>query len=162
MRIFETLMAHRYKIAAEESVSALNSIDVIFYKEKNVRDAYKEFLAETNKVPFSENAIEEKHLKLLETMSKDLKLNEIHWDDIKHKYYPNGLSEKDRDEDMLRKLQIKNAAVALQNNNQGNNSTNNIDGQQIALQLLPELLKNPESLKAIMEFAKQNNISKNK
>lgn len=32
MRIFETLMSFRYMISSEESVKALNSIDIIFYK----------------------------------------------------------------------------------------------------------------------------------
>ena len=40
MRVFETLMAYRYMISSEESVKTLNSIDVIFYKDKAVRDAY--------------------------------------------------------------------------------------------------------------------------
>ncbi len=34
MRIFETLMSYRYMISSEESVKALNSIDIIFIKIK--------------------------------------------------------------------------------------------------------------------------------
>lgn len=49
LRIFETLMAYRYMISSEESVKALNSIDIIFYKDKAVRDAYKDFLIEAEK-----------------------------------------------------------------------------------------------------------------
>lgn len=93
MRIFETLMSYRYMISSEESVKALNSIDIIFYKDKMVRQAYKDFLNEANKRPELNPNIEDKHLKLLEVMSKSLNLDEIHWDDIKHTYYPNGLSE---------------------------------------------------------------------
>lgn len=88
MRIFETLMSYRYMISSEESVKALNSIDIIFYKDKMVRQAYKDFLNEANKRPELNPNIEDKHLKLLEVMSKSLNLDEIHWDDIKHMLLP--------------------------------------------------------------------------
>ena len=68
MRVFETLMAYRYMISSEESVKTLNSIDVIFYKDKAVRDAYKDFLNEASKKPELNPNIEDKHLKLLEMM----------------------------------------------------------------------------------------------
>lgn len=47
MDIFETLMAYRYMISHQESVNALNSVDVVFYKDKAVRKAYAAFLNET-------------------------------------------------------------------------------------------------------------------
>ena len=72
MRIFETLMSYRYMISSEESVKALNSIDIVFYKDKMVREAYKDFLNEANKRPELNPNIEDKHLKLLEVMSKSL------------------------------------------------------------------------------------------
>lgn len=49
MKVFETLMTYRYMISSQESVNALNSIDVVFYKDKNVRKAFSDFLNETDK-----------------------------------------------------------------------------------------------------------------
>lgn len=156
MRIFETLMAYRYMISSEESVKALNSIDIIFYKDKAVRDAYKDFLNEANKRPELNPNIEDKHLKLLEMISKVLKLEEIHWDDIKHTYYPNGLSEKLQEEIVLRKMQIQNAAAAIERSEGGVNTPSGDQfKQQLLAQILPELIKNPENLKALMEIGEK-------
>lgn len=156
MRIFETLMAYRYMISSEESVKALNSIDIIFYKDKAVRDAYKDFLNEANKRPELNPNIEDKHLKLLEMISKVLKLEEIHWDDIKHTYYPNGLSEKLQEEIVLRKMQIQNAAAAIERSEEGVNTPSGDQfKQQLLAQILPELIKNPENLKALMEIGEK-------
>lgn len=156
MRVFETLMAYRYMISSEESVKTLNSIDVIFYKDKAVRDAYKDFLNEASKKPELNPNIEDKHLKLLEMMSKSLKLEGIHWDDIKLTYYPNGLSEKLQEETVLRKMQIQNAAATIQHSeSQVNTPSSNQFNQQLLAQILPELIRNPESLKSLIEIGEK-------
>lgn len=157
MKIFETLMAYRYMIASQESVHALNSIDIVFYKDENVRKAYADFLNETaKKLEFNPN-IADKQLKLLEEMSKTLGLRDIHWDDIKQIYYPTGLAQKIEDEETLRKLQIQNAYDLSQRNQQQENTpTDKQHNEQLVLQLLPALLNNPESLKMIMEYSKKN------
>lgn len=156
MKIFETLMAYRYMISHQECVNALNSIDVVFYKDKSVRKAYADFLNETDKKPEFNPNITDKHLKLLEEMSKSLGLKEIHWDDIKHSYYPTGLAQRTQDEDMLRKVQIQNALdTAKRNTEQQNTPASNQFSEQLALQLLPALIKNPDSLKMLMEFSRE-------
>ena len=156
MDIFETLMSYRYMISNQESVNALNSIDIVFYKDEAVRKAYAAFLNETGKKPEFNPNTADKYLKLLEEMSKSLGLKDIHWDDIKQCYYPNGLAEKIQDEQMLRKVQIQNALdTARQNAEQQNTPTSNQFNEQLAMQLLPVLLKNPESLKMLMEFSKE-------
>lgn len=156
MKIFETLMSYRYMIASEESVHALNSIDVIFYKNLNVRRAYNEFLDETEKKPDMNPNIADKHLRLLEEIAKVLKLKDIRWDDIKHSYYPVGLSEKIQEENMLRKLQLQNAANSTKNNDNVQNTPSQEQfSQQSVIQLLPELIKNPEVLKTLLEPGKQ-------
>lgn len=156
MDIFETLMSYRYMIFNQESVNALNSIDIVFYKDEAVRKAYAAFLNETGKKPEFNPNTADKYLKLLEEMSKSLGLKDIHWDDIKQCYYPNGLAEKIQDEQMLRKVQIQNAMdTARQNAEQQNTPASNQFNEQLALQLLPVLLKNPESLKMLMEFSKE-------
>lgn len=156
MKIFETLMSYRYMITAKESVHALNSIDVVFYDDKDVRRAYSDFLNETDKKSEMNPNIADKHLKLLEEMAKALNLKNIHWDDIKHSYYPNGLREKIQEEDLLRKFQIQGAANAIEANKQQQNTpTKDQFNQHLAMQLLPELLKNPEGLKTLLDLGER-------
>lgn len=154
LRVFETLMSNRYLISSEESVKALNSIDIVFYKNKHVREAYKEFLNETDKKPEFDANIGDKYLRVLEEISKSLKLGDIHWDEIKHTYYPSGLSEKLQEENILRKMQIQNTAVLLQSKaTQQNTPMDEQFQQQIVAQILPDLIKNPESIKNLMDLA---------
>lgn len=156
MKIFETLMAYRYMIVAEPSVHALNSIDVVFYKDENVRRAYSDFLNEAAKRPEMNPNTADKHLKLLEEMAKALNLKNIHWDDIKQAYCPNGLFERLREEELLRKMQIQTAANAMEvQKEQQNTPAQEQVNQQILLQILPELIKNPDGLKTLMEFCEK-------
>ena len=153
MKVFETLMAYRYSVVAEPSVHALNSIDVIFYKDEQVRRAYADFLNEAVKRPEMNPNTADKHLKLLEEIAKALNLKNIHWDDIKQVYCPNGLFERLREEEMLRKMQIQTAANTIEiQKGQQNIPSQEQANQQMILQLLPELIKNPESLKTLMEL----------
>lgn len=155
MKVFETLMTYRYMISSQESVNALNSIDVVFYKDKNVRKAFSDFLNETDKKPEFNPNIPDKHLKLLEEMSKTLGLKDIHWDDIKQSYYPSGLSEKIMEESLLRKMQIQSVSMELtQEQAPQNTPSNNQFNEQMVAQLLPALLQNPESLKMLIELGK--------
>ena len=162
LQIFETLMAYRYMVFSQESVNAMNSIDVIFYKDEKVRQAYKNFINETEKKPDSNPNIEDKYLKLLEEMAKVLGFENIHWDDIKQSYYPNGLADKVNEETMLRKMQIESTAanISIKQNSQ-NTPTENQFSERMVVGLLPELLKNPESLKLLMEFGKNNGSQSN-
>lgn len=156
MKIFETLMAYRYMIVAEPSVHALNSIDVVFYKDENVRRAYSDFLNEAAKRPEMNPNTADKHLKLLEEMAKALNLKNIHWDDIKQAYCPNGLFERLREEELLRKMQIQTAANAMEvQKEQQNTPAQEQVNHQILLQILPELIKNPDGLKTLMEFGEK-------
>ena len=156
MKVFETLMSYRYMISAEESVKTLNSVDVVFYKHANVRKAYQDFLDEAEKKPDFKPNIGDKYLKLLEEISLVLKLNGIHWDDIKRVYYPDGLFEKISDEKVLLKSQIQTNMQLLKNNEgQQNTPADNQFAQTIVTQMIPELMKNPESLKLIMEMSKE-------
>ena len=111
--IFTALMAKRYEISSEESVEALNMIDVVFYKSTKVRSAWRSFNGATNAqdLPTKGQTIADKHLKLLEVMAEDIGYKNIRWDDIKQYYYPVGLSTKKQDETVLRKVQI-DAALA--------------------------------------------------
>ena len=89
-------------------------------------------------------------------MSKSLKLEGIHWDDIKLTYYPNGLSEQLQEETVLRKMQIQNAAATIQHSeSQANTPSSNQFNQQLLAQILPELIRNPESLKSLIEIGEK-------
>ena len=153
MKIFETLRAYRYSIIAEPSVHALNSIDVIFYNDENVRRAYADFLNEAAKRQDMNPNTADKHLKLLEEMAKALNLKNIHWDDIKQAYCPNGLFEKLREEELLRKMQIQTAVNTIESQKEQQNTPSQEQAnQQFVMQLLPELIKNPEGLKTLIEL----------
>lgn len=114
-KIFTTLMSKRYEISAEESVDALNMIDVVFYKSPKVRTAWKNFTdaASAQDSPTRAQMISDKHLKLLEVIAEDIGYKNIHWDDIKQYYYPVGLSTKKQDEEVLRKAQIDVALAQI-------------------------------------------------
>lgn len=108
-KIFSTLMSKRYNIADKESVEALNMIDVVFYSDSKVRDAWRKFKEATD-LPAEKldrtKIIEDKHLKLLEIMAENIGYKEIKWDNIKDYYYPVGLSNKNLEEEQLRKAQL--------------------------------------------------------
>ncbi len=155
-KVFETLMSYRYMISAQECVTALNSIDVVFYNNKDVRKAYADFLNETGKRPEFNPNINDKHLKLLEVMSTALGLKDIHWDEIKQCYFPAGLADKAREESLLRKMQIQSVSAELsRKNEQQNVPANNQYAEQLAIQMLPSLIQNPESLKMLIELSQK-------
>lgn len=110
MKVFETLMIYRIPgvLHFKENVHSLNSIDVVFYDDENVRKAYKDFLSETDKTKEMNPNIQDKHLRLLEEMAKSLGLNKLCWEDIKHPYFPIGYSDLLKDEEAIRKTSIMN------------------------------------------------------
>lgn len=116
-KILHTLMEYRYAIAAQESVKALNSIDVVFYKDVEVRRAYKNFLDETDRAAGQtiNINIEDKHIKLLEEIAKSIGFRSLNWDTIKHYYYPKGLADKINSEDLLKQVQIEVGMKSLEN-----------------------------------------------
>lgn len=114
-RVFSILVSSRYRydISVEENVRAINSIDVIFYKDKSVRAALVAFFDEADKQAPGSN-IFDKYLKLLEEMAKAVKYTDIHWDRLKRWYYPKGLGEKINQENAIREAQFKSAQATLQ------------------------------------------------
>lgn len=162
--IFAILMSKRYEISAEESVDALNMIDVVFYKSPDVRTAWKTFIDATNapESPTKEQIIRDKHLRLLEVIAEDIGYKKIHWDDIKQYYYPVGLSNKKQDEAVLRKVQI-DAALAQIKGSQEQGNAAQIDAQaEQKNQMLLKVLENPDSFARLLEAAtKAQNTGKN-
>ena len=162
--IFATLMSKRYEISAEESVDALNMIDVVFYKSPKVRTAWKNFTDATNaqESPTKAQTITDKHLRLLEVIAEDIGYKDIHWDDIKQYYYPVGLSTKKQDEAILRKVQI-DAALAQITGSQEQGNAAQIDSQtEQNNQMLLKALENPDGFVRLLEAAtKAQNLGKN-
>lgn len=110
MKVFETLMIYRIPgiLHFKENVHVLNSIDVVFYDDERVRNAYKAFLNETEKPMEMNPTTQDKYLRLLEEMAKSLGLEKLSWEDIKRPYFPNGYVDRLRDEEAIRKSTIAN------------------------------------------------------
>lgn len=126
-KIFSILMSKRYNIIDRESVDALNMIDVFFYSDKKVREAWRKFM-EATRLPETQpnkgQTIDDKHLKLLETIAENIGYKEIKWDDIKDYYYPVGLSNKNFEEEQLRKAQLDLNLKQISNYNKKEESIN--------------------------------------
>ena len=165
LRIFRVLMAKRYDLISEENVDALNVIDAVFYSSQNVRAAWKEFIDATNlpESPTRPQIINDKHLRLLEVVAEDIGFKKIKWEDIKHYYYPIGLSQKKQDESVLRKVQI-DAGLAQINKVKEQTDTSQTDKKsELTLQLLTAAMSNPDGLLKLMEAAeKAQNINQKK
>lgn len=153
IHIFTTLMANRYDITSEECVGALNMIDVIFYQDSDVRAAWRAFKDATD-MPDSEakpQTINDKLLKMLEVMAASIGYSKIHWDDIKQYYYPVGLSERKRDEAILRRAQI-GASVAQIKSQEESAESSQVDKEtDFRNQMVLRLLENPDGLLKLLE-----------
>lgn len=110
--IFTTLMAYRYNIAAAESVKALNCVQVVFYDNNNVRDAWTKFKAMADKQPFVQRDLVDAHISLLEEIAKSLNYKNINWTEIKSSYYPEAIANQINEENALRRAQLQ---IALSN-----------------------------------------------
>lgn len=110
LKEFETLMIYRIPgiLHFKENVHVLNSIDVVFYDDERVRNAYRAFLNETDKPMEMNPTTQDKYLRLLEEMAKSLGLKKLSWEDIKHPYFPRGYSDLLKDEEFMRKTAIVN------------------------------------------------------
>lgn len=146
--IFETLMAHRYLISDKENVEALNKIEVVFYKHNDVRNAWKEFMkaADDASLNPTNNRIDDCYLKLLEKISKAVGYRNISWDEIKKCYYPQGLSSKIVEEEALRKAQLRQATVVV---NQDHPNPSQMTKEEIGMRVIMKALENPEGVGAL-------------
>ena len=160
IRIFTILMSKRYEISADESVDALNMVDVVFYESDSVRSALRNF-REATALPESNTksqVITDKHLKLLEIMAEDIGYKKIRWDDIKEYYFPVGLSERKRDETILRRVQI-DAGLAQLKKEQEPQNVAHIDAKaEITNQMVLKALENPDSFVKLVEAAEKAQI----
>lgn len=153
-KVFETAVSYRFFIPEEENVKSLNSIDVIFHKDQKVRQAWKSYMDEADKSSSSPQQLNDRYIKLLEEMALACGYKDIRWDDLKRYYYPNGLSNRKKDDEILKKLQIRAAEkTASDAADQQNTSQNEQFANQMMLQLLPKLIENPDSFSKLIELA---------
>lgn len=153
LRIFSTLMSKRYDLPSEESVDALNMIDVAFYKDSQVRNAWKEFNDATN-LPNSsekEQRIRDKHLRLLEVMALAVGYRDINWENIKQYYFPKGLSDRKVEEAVLRKVQIDSAMAHLKKEQEQKEAAQVTPNEAMTNQMILAALQNPDGFVKLLE-----------
>ena len=157
VRILTALMTTRYDSASEDSVDAINMIDVVFYKSPKVRSALREFLDATNAQdsPTKIHAIEDKHLRLLEVMAEDIGYREIKWEDIKQYYYPQGLAEQKQDETVLRRMQIKAAFAQVKGTSASKESAQSDPQTALYTKVLLKALENPDGFAKLVDAAEK-------
>lgn len=109
MLIFQCLMTRRITgWAALEAVNAINSIDIVFADNKEVRNQLGVWRSKCYQGIVKENQYREQ-CKLLELMANDLGYKDkITWDIIQNPYYPEGL-----DQQLSINNQILNGQVEL-------------------------------------------------
>ena len=111
MMVFKTLMTCRYGWSIE-TVIALNSIPIIFGKDKSVKGCWKEyyrFLCMQNPNQIESKQRSDAFYKLLESMANTLGYKKsINWEDIQNPYIPEGMA-KAFDNSMV----IQNSMAAL-------------------------------------------------
>lgn len=153
--IFQTAVAYRYAIAEEENVRSLNSIEVVFHKNADVRKAWKAYMDEADKSPSNPQNINDKYIRLLEEMATACGYKKIKWDDLKKYYYPTGLLNRKTDDEVLKKLQIQTAEKALSEVSPSQNTPQKEQFErQLALELLPKLIENPNALEKLIDLGK--------
>lgn len=111
MAIFQCLMTHRaIGWSSPETVNALNSIDIVFVNDKNVRTCWASLLSKYH----PEYSVQEKSIaqcKLLEAMAVR---NKITWDTIQNPYYPQGLDNLMKNSEIFQQGQLAIAKFATE------------------------------------------------
>lgn len=158
MEIFEILMSHRYLIHDKVNVEALNKIDVVFYNNTEVREAWRDYLAMADQAAINPTKVAElndKYLKLLEKIALAIGYKKINWENIKKYYFPTGLSTQILEEATLRKVQIKQASkISSQDKSTG------ISGEEVAIQVILKALESPNGLEIINKIIDMSDKSK--
>ena len=96
MQIFKTLMTSRIYGWTPESVNALNIIDIVFVKDKGVRDAWRDLNDKYNVSDPDEQHLKKIQLaqyRLLEAIANSLGYKDkITWETIQNPYIPVGMA----------------------------------------------------------------------
>lgn len=146
--VFATLMAHRYLIHDKDNVETLNKIDAVFYKEKQVRDKWVDFMNACDKASKDPSVnIYDKYLKLLEVMADAVGYKDISWDEIKQAYSPKGLMDKITEESVLRRAQIQQMT-----HDYTQDRVNPMTAQEMGMQFVLKALDSPNGMDTIAKL----------
>ena len=110
MWVFKTLMTYRALGWANESIYALNIIEIVFAKDKEVLEQWricKDRLFIENPSPTDFEKIRIEKYQLLEKMAKALKYN-ISWEIIQNPYLPQGVID-----DLTKKRDFQNSQIEI-------------------------------------------------
>lgn len=119
MRVFSHLMSYRaFNYTDQYSVNILNSIPIVFYKDADVREKYKNYIQSLNIKPEDvlqkQKEIEDNKTKMLESMAKSLGYKNINWETIQNPYLPQGLINEKANENLYKQGQIDFAKIVSQ------------------------------------------------
>ncbi len=124
MAIFKMLMTNRIYGWSNESVYALNLIDIVFAKDEDVRKQWKKYydtLCIENATESDIKKISREHDKLMEEMAKVLGYKDIiTWETIQNPYMPKGMKESQNLQQEFQSGQvqlIQNILKNMQNEN---------------------------------------------
>ena len=94
LNVFASIMQGRAELAAEDTVRALNSIDVAFNKSVPVREAWAELYQALGTTPMQNHMVDERIRKLLREMAQDLGIADtLRLDDFARIYFPTALAQ---------------------------------------------------------------------
>ena len=96
MKVFTHLMSYRsFGYIDQSSVNILNSVPIVFAKNKRVIQTYNAFMDSLNINPeeamLKSKEIENNKTRMLEAMAKSLNYKNINWEIIQNPYIPEGL-----------------------------------------------------------------------
>ena len=126
MELFKTLMMSRTGWTTD-SVRALNTLDIVFSDDTDVREAWRQYydrLCVENPSPMEIQKIQEAQYSLLESMAISLGYKEkITWKTIQKPYMPVGMMQEEQNRRLFQDGQLAVAKLAIQSLNgmdQGN------------------------------------------
>lgn len=89
LAVFATLMQERADISSENSVRALNLIDIAFNDSRTVREAWAELYLAFSTKPYQQPIVDERLRRLLAAVAKDIGIaDELRTDDLGRVYIP--------------------------------------------------------------------------
>ena len=128
MELFKTLMMSRNGWTIE-SVRALNTLDIVFSDDNEVREAWRNYydrLCVDNPTQAEIIKIQEAQYSLLETMAVSLGYKDkITWKTIQKPYVPKGMQEEEQNRKLFQEGQLAVARMALQSLNHISYETQN-------------------------------------
>lgn len=113
LNVFASLMQERAEIYSADAVRALNSIDVAFSDEVEVREAWSELYQALNSKPVAPpHVLDERIRKLLREMASSLGLaDKLRLDDFGRVYFPTALAEERRVRELERVAALARLSV---------------------------------------------------